>query len=504
MALIGFMISLFPKKQKEEVAPKPSVFLYNTETKSKEIFTPRLENVATLYSCGPTVYDYVHIGNMRSYVFSDTLKRMLVANGYSVRHTINITDFGHLTSDADVGDDKMMSALKREGKEVTVENMLALGIEYTKYFFEDLEKLSIETQLITFPKASEHVEGMVAINKTLEEKGYAYETSDGLYFDTTRFPTYGRLGAVQIEAQKEGARIEVNPEKRNPADFALWKKNPELGWDSPWGKGFPGWHIECTAMIFATLGRQIDIHTGGVDHIAIHHNNELAQAEAATGKRYVHYWMHNEFIKIDGKKISKSLGNTIRLSQIMDAGYNPLAYRYFLHSVHYRSHANFTWEGLDAAQTALYKIQRFFAEELPLRGGEVNKKYWDLFMSAINDDLDTPKALATLWELIKESEIDKKDKRATLVEMDKVLGLGLNAGKKKLKEKLSLNVVSLTALDTEIQDLIEEREKARMERAWEKADEIRSELLSKGYEVTDNEKGTEIKKLPNNSVGANT
>lgn len=488
------MLGSFFKKKETEEEPKPLIYLYNTETSKKDVFLPRVPEKVSLYSCGPTVYDYVHIGNIRSYVFSDTLKRMLVANGYVVDHVINITDFGHLTSDADSGEDKMMKALGQAGKEISVENMLELATDYLHKFIDDLELIHIHTKGIRFPRASEHVDGMVAINKTLEEKGYAYETSDGLYFDTARFPTYGRLGNIKLDEQKEGTRLEVNDEKHNPADFALWKKNTEMGWESPWGRGFPGWHVECTAMIFATLGKQIDIHTGGIDHIAVHHNNEIAQAESISGKKYVKYWMHNDFIKIEGKKISKSLGNTIRLDQIVARHFSPLAYRYLLLTSHYRSPANFTWEALEASQKALFKIQRHFCEDLPERTGETIKAYWDKFLLAINDDLDTAKAIAIVWELIKDTSPDKKDKRATFLEMDKVLCLGLNQSKKKIKEMLSINVVPLTDMSSEVKELVEKREKARENKDWDEADAIRKQINDLGYEVKDTPKGFEVSK----------
>lgn len=486
--------TFFKKKEVVEEVPKPPVFLYNTETGKKDIFEPRIPNKVSLYSCGPTVYDYVHIGNIRSYVFSDTLRRVLTANGYSVDHVINITDFGHLTSDADSGEDKMMQALKHAEKEVTVENMLTLATDFMHAFFKDLEAIHINTKGIRFPRASEHVDGMVAINKTLEEKGYAYETSDGLYFDTARFPTYGRLGNIKIEEQKEGTRLEVNTEKHNPADFALWKKNPTMGWESPWGKGFPGWHVECTAMIFATLGKQIDIHTGGIDHIAVHHNNEIAQAEGVSGKKYVRYWMHNDFMKIEGKKISKSLGNSIRLDQIIAKQFSPLAYRYLLLTSHYRTQVNFTWEALEASQKALFKLQRHFVEELPERTGQPLPSYWDTFLTAINDDLDTPKAIAIMWDMVKDTSLEKKDKRATLLEMDKVLCLGLNQSKKKIKEMLSINVVPLADMNPEVKELAEKRVLARENKNWEEADTLRKQIHDMGYEVVDTPKGFEITK----------
>lgn len=476
----------------EKTQTAPQLFLYNTLTREKELFTPRDPRSVSLYSCGPTVYDYAHIGNMRAFVFSDTLKRSLIAFGYGVRHVINITDFGHLTSDADEGEDKMMKGLRREGKEPTLENMLVLASFYMEKFFEDLRTLGVDTERITFPRASDHVEGMVAIIKTLEEKGYAYETSGGVYFDISRFPRYGSLGNISLDTLEAGARVEENNEKRNPADFALWKKNPDIGWESPWGRGFPGWHIECTAMIFATLGRSIDIHTGGIDHIPVHHNNELAQAESASGKPYVRYWLHNEHLKMGKTKIAKSLGNAIQIRQLVESGFSPLVYRYWLLTAHYRSPISFSWEALENARNAVNKIYRVFFEELPPKGGSVSPEYKEKFLRALGNDLDTPQAIAVLWELLKDQHLTKTDKRATLLYMDKSLGIGLNEGRKKFKDMLPLPVMSVGDLEEDIQALVEKREEARQNKNWEEADHARAALEEKGYDIKDTPTGPQI------------
>jgi cysteinyl-tRNA synthetase len=307
--------------QSSEEASKLPLFFYNTLTGNKDTFTPLKQDGVGMYNCGPTVYDYVTIGNWRAYVFADTLRRVLEYNDIKVTQVMNITDVGHLTSDADAGEDKMTLALAREGKPLTLEAMKEVADFYTNAFLEDLAQLNIKRPA-ALPRASEHVEAMEALIATLMEKEYAYKTSDGVYFDISRFPSYGKLGNIKLEGQKEGARVEENAEKRNPQDFALWKRNDNLGWDAPWGKGFPGWHIECSAMSMHYLGKQFDIHTGGIDHIPIHHNNEIAQSEAATGRQYVRFWLHNAFLNIEGTKISKSLGNTIYIHNIIDLASN--------------------------------------------------------------------------------------------------------------------------------------------------------------------------------------
>ncbi len=344
------------KKDSRKVAKTP-LYFYNSATGKKELFAPLKEGVLTMYSCGPTVYDHAHIGNLRAYLLPDLIKRVAQYEGYEVKHTINFTDFGHLTDDGDEGEDKMMKALKREGKPITLSAMKDVARLYIDSFKDDLASLHILPPTHYTP-ASEYVQEEINLVKTLFEKGYAYETSDGVYFDISKFPSYGKIGNIDVHKLREGARVEVNTEKKHPADFALWKKSI-LGWESAWGKGFPGWHIECTAMIFATLGKQIDVHTGGEDLKYTHHNGEIAQAEAITGKEYVHYWLHNAHLSIDGTKIAKSLGNGIRLSGLADRGIPPLAYRYWLLTGHYRTPLNFTFEAVQASKQALFKLKRF-------------------------------------------------------------------------------------------------------------------------------------------------
>lgn len=465
---------------------------FNTLSGTTEPFSPQKKGAVTMYSCGPTVYDYLTIGNLRAYVFADLLKRTLIHNGYEVNHTMNFTDFGHLTSDADDGEDKMLVALKREGKAFTLKNMREIADVYIEGFKEDAASLNIQPPT-QYARASDYVNDQIAIIKTLEEKGYTYETSDGIYFDIAQFPAYGKLGNIDVQKLKEGARVEINPEKKHPADFALWKKG-ELGWDSHWGKGFPGWHIECVAMIFATLGKQIDIHTGGVDHIHTHHNGEIAQAEAATGKSpFVRFWMHNAFITIEGKRIGKSVGNAIRLAQLRERGYQADVYRYWLLTTHYRSPANFTFEALDGAKQALFRLKRHMFEEYNQNGGAVASSYKERFDAAMNDDLDTPKAVALIWELVKDDSVSPADKAATLKHFDTVLGIGLSDAREETAR--SLGVVSQEDLPKDVQKLIEEREAARAGKDWDEADRIREAINLKGYLLEDTPEGPRVTKI---------
>ena len=383
-----------------------------------------------------------------------------------------------------------MKGLKREGKPVTLTAMRELSEIYIDAFMDDLESLNI-IHATQYTRASDFVEQQIALIKTLEGKGYTYETSDGIYFDISKFPGYGKLGCINVEKLKEGARVEVNEEKKHPADFALWKKGL-LGWDSDWGKGFPGWHIECTAMAFSSLGKQIDIHTGGIDHIATHHNGEIAQAEAATGKQYVQTWMHNAFLTIEDRRIGKSEGNAIILRQLHDRGFNPGAYRYWLLTGHYRSPMNFTFEALSGARQALYKIKRFIFEECNNKSGKVSPTYQKRFHEAVNDDLDTPKAVAILWELIKDETVSKEDRVATLKDMDRVLGIGLNDKKDTVIHELG--IISPEDIPEDIQKIVEEREAARVAQNWEQADLLRESLNMKGYTVEDGPDGPKISK----------
>lgn len=468
------------------------VFLYDTASKEKKEFKSLKRGKVTMYSCGPTVYDHAHIGNLRAYLLPDLLTRLFLYNGYRVNSTINFTDFGHLTDDADAGEDKMMKGMKREGYEITLENMREFALPYIESFKAD--NIAFGNRPPTqYARASDYVTAQIRLIQTLEEKGYAYRTSDGVYFDIAKFPKYGVLGNVDIEKIRAGARVEVNEEKHHPADFALWK-NGELGWNSRWGKGFPGWHIECTAMAFATLGRQIDVHTGGEDLQYTHHNGEIAQAEAVTGKPYVGYWLHNAHITIDSMKIAKSLGNGLRLKHLQDRGFSPTVYRYWLLQSHYRSGANFTWEAMAAAKIALTRLYRLVYEELvEVRVGMVNETYERRFLQAMSDDLDTPKALSILWELARDSKVPAKEKLATIHAFDSLLELGLS--KTPAEGRKVLGVVEETSVPSEVSELLVRREEARINKNFTLSDQLRDELKEKGFEVKDTAEGQQLTKL---------
>ena len=478
-------------KKNQQHTEKLQLFFYNSLTQKKEVFIPLKEGVVTMYSCGPTVYDHAHIGNLRSYLLADLIKRVCIYNGYTVKHTINFTDFGHLTDDADTGEDKMMRALKREGKPITLTAMRAVAEIFMQSFKDD--NLAFRNIPPTqYTPASDYVKDQIRLIKTLYEKGYAYETSDGVYYDITKFPAYGKLGNVDVAQLENGARVEINTEKHHPADFALWKKGL-LGWESDWGKGFPGWHIECTAMVFATLGKQIDIHTGGEDLKYTHHNGEIAQAEAITGKPYVAYWLHNAHLKINDTKIAKSLGNGIRLSGLVDEGFSPLVYRYWLLTGHYRSSLNFTFEALKASKQALFRLKRFVLETPSTKKGVILENYQKLFHTAINDDLDTPKAIALMWELLKDTSVTVEDKIATLKEMDTVLDIGLNDDTEDIVRELG--IISQTDIPDEIHELLEKRTLARATQNWSEADHIREMINMKGFTVEDTPQGQKISKM---------
>lgn len=458
-----------------------SIQLYNTLSRKKETFTPLSQGQVSMYHCGPTVYDYAHIGNLRHYVFADVLRKMFEYNEYTVSQVINITDVGHLVGDADEGADKIEEASQKQGK--TAEEITSF---YTKAFLEDLKELNIETKGTQFPRATQYIEAQIALIKILEEKGFTYTTRDGVYFDTSKKPNYGAFAGISYEKGEEEARIASNPEKRNSADFALWKFSPQnisrqQEWDSPWGTGFPGWHLECSAMAMECLGETLDVHTSGIDHIPTHHTNEIAQSEGATGKPFVRYWLHNEHVLINGKKMAKSLGNIITLKELIEKKHTPLAYRYFLLSAHYRSLINFTWEALSGAQHSLLKLYEHYLvlDDTPSKESEKAQEYKKMFKEYISDDLDTPRALALLWKVVKDEELPEGDKKKLLDEYDAVLGLGLC----KLKKE---------PLPGHIEALADERAGARANKDWEKADALRLQIEKEGYLVKDAQEGQKI------------
>lgn len=465
----------------------PKIEIFDTQTGRKETFSPIDPKIVGMYNCGPTVYDNAHIGNLRAYVFADTLRRTLEYAGYKVKQVINITDVGHLVSDEDEGDDKMTKALKREGKPLSIESMKEIGSIYTEKFITDIGKLNIKTPS-QFPKASDHIKEDIEIISILEKKGFAYKTSDGMYFDTAKFTGYGRLGNIDIESLKEGARVTSNPEKHNHTDFSLWKFDEKLGWKSPWGKGFPGWHIECSAMSQKYLGQPFDIHTGGIDHIPVHHNNEIAQSEAAYDKPLAKYWMHNSHLMVNDAKISKSAGTSIIISDLEKKGIAPLVYRYWLLTSHYRSLVNFTFEAVSAAGKSYNKLVEQISN-WP-EGGKVSSEYIDKMASSAFDDLNTPTMIATIWELSKDSSVSPADKRATILDIDKILGLDLLNAAKNIQKSLDLSQIP-----REVIALADARIQARKDKDWSLADELRDKIAASGYEIRDSGDGYILKKL---------
>ena len=465
-----------------------AIQLYNTLTKTKEDFKPIEGNTVRMYSCGPTVYSYAHIGNFRTYVFMDTLRRVLEYNGYELKHVMNITDVGHLESDADEGEDKMEKAARKENKDP-----YEIANFYTKIFLKDMEKLNIDKpEIIT--KATENISQMIDYVKEIIKNGYAYETSKGIYFDISKLDKYPVLSNRKLDDQIAGARVDVDTEKKNPYDFALWIKAPEnhiMKWESPWGLSYPGWHIECSAMGRKYLGDQFDIHTGGIDHIPTHHENEIAQSKGLTGKIPAKTWMHVEFLQVDGGKMSKSLGNTYILDQLQEKGIEPLAYKLFCFTAHYRTKLNFTFDTALATQKALTRLREGFVKH---QQGTENideqeiKEYENKFLETINDDLNMPAAMGIVWEIVR-NEHKSNHFAELLLKFDKVLGLDLENSKKYLEESKNVE------LPEDIQDLIEKRKEARENKDWSLSDRIRDELKEKGYIVKDTKEGMTIEKV---------
>jgi len=451
--------------------------LYNTLTRKLEEFKPISDREVKLYTCGPTVYWFAHVGNLKTYLFEDVLKRVLEYNGYHVNHIMNLTDVGHLTSDEDSGEDKLEKGAARENKTV-----FDIAEFYTKHFLEDITKLNIEFPT-KFVKATETIPEQIELIKTLEDKGYTYKTADGIYFDTSKLETYGRLWGEKEKTDFK-SRIEENKEKKNPADFALWKFSPkdikrQMEWASPWGIGFPGWHTECVSIGVKYLGTPFDIHCGGIDHISVHHTNEIAQAEAAYGNLLANYWMHGEFLVVKDNKMGKSEGNLVTLSDVKD----PLSYRYLCLTAHYKSKLNFAEESIEGARISLNKLREKI-DELDLssepKNSELKEKYENQFLEYINNDLDMPKALALTWDMIKDDNLSDKEKYDLIQDFDKVFGLRLKQEKLDVLE--------------EIMTLLRERESYRKERNFEKSDELRKMIESKGYSIKDEGNNFSIKK----------
>ncbi|HME70507.1 MAG TPA: cysteine--tRNA ligase [Myxococcota bacterium] len=457
--------------------------LYNTRTRQKERFEPIEPGHAGVYSCGPTVYAAQHLGNLRAYLVADLLRRALVAEGLRVTHVINITDVGHLSSDADTGEDKMERAAAKTGRKAS-----EIADFYTEQWLRDRERLHCLPPEV-LPKATDHIPEQIALAQTLEGKGYTYRIADGLYFDTTKFPRYAEFARLDLAGQETGARIGDVPGKRHPADFALWKF-PAAGvrrqqeWDSPWGRGFPGWHLECSAMSVKYLGRSFDIHTGGVDHIRVHHTNEIAQSECAFDVHpWVRYWLHNEFYEFGGEKMAKSTGNVVLLENLVERGFEPLAFRYFFLQGHYRQQQSFTLEAMEAAATGYRRLLAHAAEVRSEKGEPDRARIAALrarFREAVRDDLNAPRALAVAWEATRSPELSKADKRCLLLEFDAWLGLGFAT-----EEPRSAS----GERDPRIDELLARREAAREAREFATADRIRKELEAEGILIEDTPEG---------------
>jgi len=461
--------------------------LFNTMTRSVDEFKPIEAGKVGFYTCGLTVYNYAHIGNLRTYIFEDILKRVLSRTGYRVTHVMNVTDVGHLVSDGDEGEDKMALGARREGK-----TAWEIAEFYWQAFREDLKHLNI-IEPDVWCKATEHIAEMIDLVRRIEEKGFAYRTEDGIYFDTSRLSDYGRLARLDIEGLQAGKRIEMVAEKRNPTDFALWKFAPpggqrQMEWDSPWGVGFPGWHIECSAMALKYLGERLDIHCGGIDHVPVHHTNEIAQTETATGKEWVNWWMHGEFLTFpragagEDAKMSKSSGEFITLQTLIERGFDPPVYRYFCLNAHYRAQLAFTWEALGAAASAFGRLKRLVPELRKQATGEERPIEQTLreFNEAVEDDLNTPRALAAMWSAVKNEQAERGEVYATLLEMDQVLGLGFE----------QMTEQPLPIPEAEIEELVEQRNAARKAKDFAKADEIRDRLAALGIALEDGPGGT--------------
>jgi len=454
------------------------LILYNTLSGEKEVFKPIVKGEVGLYTCGPTVYHYAHIGNLRSYIFEDVLKRVLLLNEFKVKHVMNITDVGHLTSDSDEGEDKMLKGARREKKTVW-----EIAVFYTKAFQDDLKKLNILNPN-KWAKATDHIKEQISMIRVLEKKGFTYTAGGNVYFDTSKLKDYGKLANLNFESQ---ARVAKDKNKKNEHDFVLWFTkskfdSQEMKWDSPFGMGYPGWHLECSAMATKYLGKHFDIHCGGIDHIPVHHTNEIAQSEAAFGKKWVNYWMHNEFLILNkGEKMAKSGDNFLTLSVLEEKGFSPLVYRYFCLGTSYRNPLMYSEEALVSSGNALRKLHDKILE-IKSTGGKVSKKYFTEFRTAVSDDLNTPKGLAVMWEVFG-SDLNDKDKYATILNFDYVLGLGL--GLKGLKkEKIPAEVVKLA----------KERLKARMDKDWSRSDTLRESIRALGWDIGDTKDGYDLRK----------
>jgi cysteinyl-tRNA synthetase len=458
--------------------------IYNSLSRSVEEFQPIDAENVRIYACGPTVYDYQHIGNMRRFVGDDLLVRVLRFDGYKVKYVVNVTDVGHLTSDSDTGEDKV----EKEARELKM-SAHDIASKFEERFFQDWDLLNIlKPDLI--PHASEHIKEQIELIQVLEEKGFTYKTNDGIYFDSSKFPNYNQLSKQPLDEIKAGVRVSLG-KKKNPTDFALWKFSPkgekrQMEWKSPWGIGFPGWHVECSAMSMKTLGVSFDIHTGGIDHINIHHTNEIAQSEAASEKKFVNYWVHHNFLIVENEKMSKSLGNFYTVSDLIDKRYDPLALRYLFLQTHYRQEMNFTFDALRAAQNTLNRLRLEFLKLKGENNKEEGEAYANLFFESINDDLNMSKALAVTWEMLR-GDLTPGTKRNLLLKFDEVFGLDLKNSEAYKK--------SVENISEEVSNLMMERERLRKERKFHLADKIRERIQKLGYELNDSKSGSELKPI---------
>jgi cysteinyl-tRNA synthetase len=476
------------------VLEKNKIYFKNTLTKKIEVFRPNKKKTVGMYHCGPTVYNRAHLGNLAAYIFADVLRRFFEEIGYSVTQVINITDVGHLTDDADAGDDKMESQAQKTGEKVS-----NISEKYTNLFISDLKKLNIRVEKIIFPRATDHIKEQIDMILKMEKAGYTYKTSDGIYYNTQKYSDYGILGGINIQGLKEGARVEINSEKINHTDFALWKFSPinekrQQEWNSPWGIGFPGWHIECSAMAKKYLGPNFDIHTGGIEHIPIHHNNEIAQSVATDNKILANYWLHINHLMLNGNKISKSLGNVVYIEDLERENIDASVFRYWFLTSHYSSSSNFSWEAIRATQKPFKRIVRLIETQLSRKTNrnliqklfgwatkEINQKYFEKALIALKHDMGTPEAIAVVSEIINDDSIDDAVKAKTILKIDKILGIGFE----KIANQNITKRTLASKIPEEIINLAEERKIARSNREFIKADSLRTEIINLGYEIID-------------------